>query len=126
MYYDANGLNDPDSHAIIRYFTVHDYDPRATEFFQDCSDHKVYLVLDEYSGFYLSNSTLLMTELKIIKGIDLMDPVDFNDRNVRDYLTNLWFWFDEYPSIWRSKNIRHLRKQLGLTQIPDTPDHRKG
>ena len=73
MYYDANGLGDPEHLADIRYYIVHGYDPRATEFFQDCSDHQVYLVLDEASGFFLSNSTMLMTELKIIRGIDLPD-----------------------------------------------------
>ncbi len=122
MYYDANGLGDPDNYAVIRYYIVHDYDPRAAEFFQECGDHNVYLVLDEYSGFFLSNSALLMTELKIIRGIDLSEPVDFNDTNVRDYLSNLVLWFEEYPAIWKHTNTRHLRKQLELAQIPDMPE----
>ena len=40
-----------------------------------------------------------MTELKIIRGMDISEPVNFNNLQVRDYLSALWFWFDEYPAI---------------------------
>ena len=107
--------------SVYTFYEVMNYDFMITSAFQNWDGYRVFIIVDSVMETFHTNSGFLTNELKIIRGIHISDPIDFDDVELRDYLSSFVFLFEEFPKLLKMNTTDRICSIVGISSPDNLP-----